>query len=139
MKRSGPPARRTPLKRVAMRASRKPLAVRSVKRQEARPAEAELTAVVFARDGGCVLREQASHRCTGKPETPHHLKKSGAGGKWTDDNLVDLCAGANTMVEDEPYWGRAVGLVVRWDITPGEAWDRRVAHGLVVRTERPDL
>lgn len=129
--------RRTPMKRVAMKPRRKALAPRSPKRQLARLAEVELTELVFRRDGGCILREQTSHRCFGPP-TAHHLLKASAGGGWTEDNIVCLCAGANTMVEDQPDWARNMGLVIRWGITPDLAWERRVAAGLIVRTDCPD-
>lgn len=132
---SGPPQ---PKGKPKAQARRRPLRFKSEKREAMREEEARVREAVFRRDGGCVLRGQASHRCQG-PETPHHLAKASAGGRYTPENLVCLCAGSNTAVEDDPEWGRWVGLVVRWDITPGEAWDRRRDCGLVVRTERPDI
>lgn len=47
------------------------------------------------------------------PLTPHHLLKASAGGPYTLDNLVTLCAGHNTWVEDHPATATALGLVIR--------------------------
>lgn len=69
--------------------------------------------LVYARDGGCVVAgEPGVGPCRG-PDTPHHLRKASAGGSFTPDNLVTLCAFHNTLVEDEPLWARQRGLVVR--------------------------
>ncbi len=114
----------------------RPLPARSPKREAVRAEEEAIRDAVFRRDGGCVLRQQASHRCIG-PDTPHHLAKASAGGPYTAENLVTLCSGSNTAVEDDPEWGRWVGLVIRWDIPPAVAWQRRVDCGLVVRSEQP--
>lgn len=67
---------------------------------------------MFERDGYlCALVAlKPGHRCAG-PLTPHHLKKASAGGSYTADNLVSLCAYANGWVEDEPREARALGLV----------------------------
>lgn len=136
VKRGEPLRRDTPKARAWARKRRKPLRPRSEKRQDQRPQEEAITAEVFRRDGGCIMRTQASHICHG-PLTPHHLRKQSAGGPWTLDNVVALCAWANGEVENAPYWGRHHGLVVRHDITPADAWQRRVDTGLVVRTPQP--
>ena len=115
---------------------RKPLRSKSEKRAAQRDHELAVSDAVVRRDGGCILRSLASHRCGG-PLTVHHLRKQSAGGRWTLDNCVCLCASANTMVEDDPPWGRWLGLVVRYDIPPAVAWQRRVDCGLVVRTDQP--
>lgn len=88
--------------------------------------------VVFARDGGCIMRTMDGHRCAG-PLTPHHLRKASAGGDYTPDNLVSLCARANTSVEDFPGWARLAGLVVRSGIDHETAAQWRREHGMVVR------
>lgn len=145
MKRTGRLERRTPLRANLattmgwQRKPRKPLPFRSAKKQAARPAEVAVRDRVFDRDGGCVMRTVFIGRTPcGGPLTPHHLRKSSAGGTWDDDNVVACCAVHNGWIEDDPPTARGIGLVVRAGITPGEAWDLRVAYGLVVHTERPD-
>lgn len=74
----------------------------------------EVRAAVFARDRYCRLIDRAdvAGTCRG-PLTPHHLRKASAGGGYTEDNLVALCAGHNTWVEDEPDLAYSLGLVRR--------------------------
>lgn len=93
---------------------------KSAKRADRRPVEERLFKAILERDGGCVVAGEAwvndePHECSG-PSTPHHLRKSSAGGGWTMRNLVVLCAKANTEVEDNPAWVRAryPWLVVRF-------------------------
>lgn len=69
---------------------------------------------VFERDGGCVLAGETDRDCTGRP-TVHHRRKAAAAGVWSMANLVCLCAGHNTDIEDRPayYRERWPWLVVR--------------------------
>lgn len=142
VKRSTPLGRGKPLRRDGAGARRfaasrrKPLPAKSVRRAAQRDHELAVTEQVFRRDGGCILSHLASHRCHGTL-TPHHLRKQSAGGQWTLENCVALCAGANGMVEDEPGWARTIGLVVRAGLSPAEAWQRRVDNGLIVRGPQP--
>lgn len=84
---------------------------------------------VFRRDGWrCqLLTLDAGHRCTGTPLTPHHLEKSWKGGPYAEANLVTLCAGGNTWVEDHPDDAWELGLVVRTGETAEQAWARMAA------------
>lgn len=68
-------------------------------------------AAVFERDGGCVA-DTWRQPCIG-PLTPHHLRKAGQGGAYTEDNLVTLCSMHNGMVEDYPHEATARGLVIK--------------------------
>ena len=47
------------------------------------------------------------------PLTVHHLKKASAGGSYSEDNLVTLCAFHNSWIEDWPLQAETLGLVVR--------------------------
>lgn len=140
MRRSGPPQRRRRLaagkplargkgiERTAWNPDRKPL------RAKAKPAaraesEAVVRRVVFARDGGCVMRRFEPRRCFGR-RTFHHLDKAGQGGTYTAGNGVCLCVGHNDDVEDDPPLYRMLGLVVRPGLDHHEAFARRVAAGL---------
>lgn len=90
-----------------------------------RDRRAAVRAAVYRRDGGCVLAGTGLlGPCAGGP-TPHHLLKASAGGAYDIDNLICLCAGHNTAVEDHPTEARRLGLVVRRDITPADAAHRR--------------
>lgn len=91
---------------------------------------------VYARDGwACIAGHLPTHRCMGGL-SPHHLRKSGQGGKYTLGNLVTLCASMNTWVEDEPNLAYELGLVVRRGETEEDAWIKMRAAGLV--TYGPD-
>lgn len=108
----------------------------SPKRAATTAARAAVRELVFRRDGRCLLVGVDGHACTGAPMTPHHLHKAGRGGPYTVDNLVTLCAGGNTWVEDHPADAARLGLVVGWcraegiDIDPAEAARRRRANRL---------
>ncbi|MGE4425475.1 MAG: hypothetical protein AB7G37_03370 [Solirubrobacteraceae bacterium] len=74
---------------------------------------------VYTRDPYCRLAGVAAAGPCGGPWTPHHLKKSGQGGSYSEANLVGLCATHNTWVEDNPDDARALGLVVKpWEPEP---------------------
>jgi hypothetical protein len=121
--------------RAWQRRSRKPLAAKSAKRAAKRPAEREVTEIVYGRDGGCVLRSMPrlgdEVPLCGGPLTPHHLSKQSKGYDWSEDNLVALCSTHNGWVEDEPDLARTLGLVVTWGLDHAEARRRRIAAGLV--------
>lgn len=86
---------------------------------------------VFARDRGCLLASVLVGRpCSGIP-TVHHLHKASAGGGYSLDNLVWLCASMNLWVEDNPDRAWALGLVKRHGDTLDDCWDRMRASGLV--------
>lgn len=113
MKRGGPLRRLTPLRRG------KRLPAQSRKRKAELEARRDVRMAVFDRDGHrCVLAARvllAGERvpaCFG-PITPHHLRKASAGGPYTPDNLVTLCAGHNEWVENAPLQASALGLVIR--------------------------
>lgn len=122
MKRS--PLRRgtTPLARTELAARTKRLSPRSKKREAEAAERFVIRTAVFARDRwACtmpdVLRRHGAHPldagpCVG-PLTPHHLRKASAGGPYTMDNLVSLCAGHNSWVEDHPLRATELGLVHR--------------------------
>jgi len=120
------------MKRTRLKAGTKHLARRkrinpvSKKRRDARPEHDAVVAAVFERDQGCrflsfrAACEEATRPaltladliCFGPP-TPHHLKKASAGGLFTLDNLVQLCAAHNDWVEDHPKEATTMGLVIR--------------------------
>ena len=93
---------------------RKPLPVKSAKRYSENEYREQIRQQVFARDGGCVVAgEPDVGECRGQ-DTPHHILKASAGGPFTLDNLVTLCARHNVLVEDEPLWAQQRGLVKHW-------------------------
>lgn len=107
-----------------------------------RDAEDEIRQAVYARDRHRCLLEPMGRQhglttahvvppCRG-PLTPHHRRKAGAGGSWSMENLVTLCAGHNGWVEDEPDDARDIfgtTLVVREGDPEWEELGRR-AHRL---------
>jgi hypothetical protein len=129
--------RRTPLKRTGLRRGtsqlkRTRLQAVSKRREAEWPARTEMREQVFDRDGRrCVLAGKNTGPCSGTPLTPHHLLKSGQGGPYTLCNLVTLCAGHNTWVEDHPPEAYALGLVIRRGETFDDAWELMVKAGLV--------
>lgn len=115
MKRGGPLKRKAPMARGIAQLKRTRLKPVSDKRRAAAPERAEVREQVFARDRHrCRLDGAAdvAGACRG-PLTPHHLKKASAGGEYTLTNLVTLCAGHNTWVEDEPVKATELGMVIR--------------------------
>ena len=104
---------------------RTPLESRGARRTHDKPSEDKTRAVVFARDyQTCRLGWHQDSECTG-PLTVHHLRKAGAGGAYVVDNLVTLCAGHNTWVEDNPNEATMLGLVVREGDPGWESLGRR--------------
>jgi 5-methylcytosine-specific restriction endonuclease McrA len=94
---------------------RKPIKVKSERRYSENEYRAAIRQQVFDRDGGCLLASEDAGECAG-PDTPHHLLKASAGGPYTLDNLVTLCARHNTWVEDNPEHARRLGMVRRgWE------------------------
>lgn len=76
-------------------------------------AERAVRAAVFERDGGCLLAHHSP--CFGVL-TPHHRRKAGQGGAYTEANLVALCAAHNDQLEadaDLAAYARSIGLVLR--------------------------
>lgn len=105
---------------------------RSERTQAEAPGRAVIRDTVFRRDGRCLLSDVDGHRCSGARLTPHHLLKAGRGGGYTVDNLVTLCAGGNTWVEDHPTDAARLGLVVGWVRAEG----RYVDHDEAARRRR---
>jgi 5-methylcytosine-specific restriction endonuclease McrA len=103
--------------RAAERAREKPrkqLPRESAKRKAGRAERDRVREAVFRRDGHrCqLLPRDPEHRCWG-PLTFHHLRKASAGGGYTEENGLTLCAGGNTWVEDHPDRALELGLVIR--------------------------
>lgn len=86
--------------RLWQRRTRRPLPSRSRRRVASTANMARVRAEVFNRDGGCLL-EGEGPPCYGGL-TYHHRRKAGAGGAYTVDNGVTLCARHNLWIEDEP-------------------------------------
>lgn len=105
---------------------------RSDKAIAAAPLHDLVRAEVFARDGWrCLMAaRKASHTCQGVL-TVHHLLKASQGGRYELLNLVSLCAGANSWVEDWPVVAHDLGLVCRRGDTIEECWSKLRAAGLV--------
>lgn len=140
MKRSPMPPRRSELPRGKAlerggHLARKTRLRAQPKPPEQRDAEAAVRAVVFARDGGCLMARIEPERCFGRL-TFHHLEKDGQGGDYTPENGVCLCASHNSDVEDHPRRYRLLGLVVRPGIDHTEAAARRAAAGLTPKGPR---
>jgi 5-methylcytosine-specific restriction endonuclease McrA len=74
----------------------------SAKKVAGIPERRAIREAVFRRDGHCVaLDKWPGHRCFGEQkETVHHLKKASQGGRYVEENLVWLCSGFNSFVED---------------------------------------
>ena len=127
MKRSGPPARKTPLrstkgiKRTAM--SRKPSSKQKAHAEEMRT----LRAQALERDRCCVLCGWGGYQIGNtEPDLhPHHRKPRGQGGPDTLENLVTLCPACHRFVHENPLEGyRSRLLFHSWDAPPTEAWSR---------------
>lgn len=87
MKRGGPLARRTELRRTGR------LAPESPKRRAERPTRTEVRAQALARDGGCVARELVPEvRCWGPLDADERIPRSlYPGGHLDLDNVQILC------------------------------------------------
>jgi hypothetical protein len=117
--------RGTPKARKWVSGRRTPLKSRSARKQADKPSEDKIRQVVFARDyQTCRMAWHQDSECAG-PLTYHHLRKAGAGGAYTVDNGVTLCAGHNTWVEDHPEEATMLGLVVREGDPGWESLGRR--------------
>ena len=89
----------------------------SAKRRALGPAHAVIREAVFARDGHrCWVEKVALQGYCGPcfgGLTVHHLKKASAGGEYTLENLLSLCARHNGWVEENPDKSFQLGLVQR--------------------------
>jgi hypothetical protein len=140
LRRTGPPARRTPLApgvglgRSGGLKRGKPLPSISARRLADLPSRAQIRAMVFERDGQrCLLAGRRSvPACHGRL-TPHHLRKAAQLGPYTMSNLVTLCVHHNEWVETSKGAAPAhlLGLVVRTGETSDIAWERMLRHELV--------
>lgn len=113
--------------------SRGSLRSRSRQKEAERRTEAEVRAMVFARDRSCVLHKWFLldlPPCFGVL-TPHHRRKASAGGGYSMANLQTLCAFHNTDVEDRPAFYREhfPWLVVREGDEEWESLGRRANRG----------
>lgn len=75
--------------------------------------DAATRARVFDRDGGCVLSHHGG--CHG-PLTVHHRRKASQGGRYTELNLMTLCAFMNDQLEadaDFALWALHHGVVLK--------------------------
>lgn len=128
-------ARRTPLRADRERTaawrlrSRKRLPALSSRRRKEKPERDAVRAALFQRDGYCRLLTRPEHSCSG-PLTPHHLRKASAGGPYSLTNLVAVCAGGNTDIEDHPWWAWEIGLVERHPESPEDTWRRLWKAGM---------
>jgi hypothetical protein len=122
VKRSGMPRRTSGLKRGTPPARATRLSARSKRREEDAAERTIVRTHVFARDRwqcqmADTLRHHGEHPLAAGPciggLTAHHLKKASAGGAYTADNLLSLCAGHNDWVEDHPLHATELGLVIR--------------------------
>ena len=105
----------------------------SDRRLAERDERAEMRDRVFTRDGGrCRLAGWLPDTgpCSGVL-TVHHLRKSAQGGPYTLVNLLSLCAGHNTWVEDNPDLAHELGLVIRRGDDFADAWRQLLAVELV--------
>lgn len=76
--------------------------------------------------GPLIASVDRRHRCLGRHEAPHHLRKTGQGGsKINPANMVACCNPCNGWIEDEPELARALGLVIREGDPSWEALGRR--------------
>lgn len=93
VKRSGPPRRKTPLRR-----------------GDRQGIDPELRARVFARDGGCVARWFMDRACWG-PLDPHHVLPKGRGGPDEEANLLTVCRHHHDLIDLHPIEAKAAGLL----------------------------
>lgn len=100
----------------------------SKKRAADAPRRRAVRDAVFERDGDCLLRSY--RECYG-PLTPHHLQKASQCGAYDEENLIALCMGCNSYVEDEPDTAWALGLVVRAGDTHEGVAERRRKAGII--------
>lgn len=130
MKRSQPLKRGKPLARTAMKASRKPIPQRSDARREDADRQAEVRAVVFARDGHrCVVApfartilewvQDGAGRCVVIPECGGrlefgHRRHASAGGAYVPENGNAVCHQHNAWQEHYPDAARALGAETPW-------------------------
>ena len=122
VKRSGPPARRTPLAadpdktRAWQDRSRRRLPARSKKRIAEAPTRAAVRAEVLDRDRGCRARGIAPGPCAARPgRAPlevHEVvsRARRPGGHLDPENCLALCPGHHDWVTEHPTDAEALGL-----------------------------
>ena len=110
-----------------------PLRPISARRAEARADAEPLVQAVYRRDGGCVLRLHTvvAGGCWGGL-SPHHVRKAGQGGEFSQLNIVSACCGHNGWVERNRRLAWALGLVLNHGEDIEDAWGRMRAAGLAV-------
>jgi 5-methylcytosine-specific restriction endonuclease McrA len=99
-------ARKSPMKRTAMKASKRVASKQRVKDADWKETRQE----VIARDGRCMAEDHWEHVC-GMGEHVHHVKLRSQGGTNDLSNLVLVCGTAHLHVHGNPAWSRSVGLL----------------------------
>lgn len=121
MKRSSPPARRTPLRSTSRLDRSAPLArsgrlrARSPRSADRYERIAEASRVALERDRyRCQAVGLVPHECRGALD-PHHVISKGARADLADDpaNIVGVCRAAHDWIGDHPEAARLVGLYGR--------------------------
>lgn len=116
MKRSAP-LRSDPEKIREWQRRSKPINPRSTRKQSRADARREAIVVAYERDGfACQAQKVWRHECWGGL-SPHEPHKRSAGSDDTDpDQILTVCWGVNTRIEDDPEWARSLGLSVHsWE------------------------
>ena len=113
LKRGSSQLKRTPLARSASTLKRTRLNPQSDKQRQRVADRRDTSETVKQRDGHCRLRDMlVGHQCFGG-FSPHHLLRQSQGHDDDEDNIVWLCAAANSWVENEPLLAHKLGLVIR--------------------------
>lgn len=130
MKRSGPPQRRTPLRRIEpMPNYSRPIRTGSLRRRSKKGARADATLaaskrIVHERSGGmCEAGPFAPDVCTGTADHVHHIIPRSSGRDDSPSNLLHLCAAHHAWVHAHPAESRRAGLLgtaIYHRVPPGE-------------------
>lgn len=116
MKRTGPPARRTPLDRGAPLDRSGRLRSRSPRQADRYARIAEASREALERDGyRCQAVGLLPHDCHGRID-PSHIISKGASPEQADDpaNILAICRTAHDWIGGHPKEARKLGLYGRW-------------------------
>lgn len=128
MKRSGPPQRKTELKRGEWRRAtpgaaaaslrtdarpRKPLKAVSTRRRKRDALYPQRRVEVFERAGGRCEARIHHDGCTGRCEQVHHLAGRGGPDPHRLENLLGVCGPCHHFIHVEPAAAMRAGLMVR--------------------------
>lgn len=111
--------RSTPDKTRAWRLRSRPILPVSKKRRREMRERRKTLAVVFERDGGCVMRPGGSHyapqapACGGFYDGHEPLRRSQGGDPLDPDQVVTLCRRHHDFVHGHVGWAQEHGLLVR--------------------------